>query len=60
MRHYRGLKLPSASLESIPDFDAVIVVTDHSIYDYEWIARNARLVVDTRHAVVDGDNVIRA
>ena len=60
MRHYRGLKLPSASLESIPDFDAVIVVTDHSIYDYEWIARNARLVVDTRHAVADGDNVIRA
>ncbi|HTF57454.1 MAG TPA: nucleotide sugar dehydrogenase [Planctomycetota bacterium] len=62
MRHYRGLKLRPAPLteESLASFDAVVVVTDHSSYDFEWIARHARLVVDTRHAVPDGDNVIRA
>ncbi|HZL73044.1 MAG TPA: nucleotide sugar dehydrogenase, partial [Planctomycetota bacterium] len=62
MRHYRGLRLPPAKLteESIASFDAVIVVTDHSSYDFAWIARHARLVVDTRHAVPDGDNIVRA
>ncbi|HKS16204.1 MAG TPA: nucleotide sugar dehydrogenase [Planctomycetota bacterium] len=62
MRHYRGLRLPPAKLteESVASFDAVIVVTDHSSYDFGWIAKHARLVVDTRRAVEDGDNVIRA
>jgi UDP-N-acetyl-D-glucosamine dehydrogenase len=62
MRHYRGLPLPPAKLteDSLASFDAAIVVTDHSSYDFEGIARHARLVVDTRHAVPDGDNVIRA
>jgi UDP-N-acetyl-D-glucosamine dehydrogenase len=61
MRHYRGLRLPPAPLteESLAKFDAVIVVTDHSSYDFAWIARHARLVLDTRHAMPDGDNVIR-
>ncbi|HEY3227552.1 MAG TPA: nucleotide sugar dehydrogenase [Planctomycetota bacterium] len=62
MRHYRGLRLPPAKLteESLATFDAVVVVTDHSSYDFAWIAKHARLVVDTRHAVPDGDNVVRA
>lgn len=62
MRHYRALRLRPAPLTeaSLASFDAVIVVTDHSAYDFRWIARHARLVVDTRHAVSDGDNVIRA
>ncbi len=31
--------------------DLVIVVTDHSAFDYDVVARNARLVLDTRNAL---------
>ncbi len=31
--------------------DCVVVVTDHSTYDWPAIARQARLIVDTRHAL---------
>ena len=30
--------------------DCVIVVTDHTAYDYEWVARYAQLIFDTRNA----------
>jgi UDP-N-acetyl-D-glucosamine dehydrogenase len=32
--------------------DCVVIVTDHSAYNYEWIVRHAPLVVDTRNATV--------
>jgi UDP-N-acetyl-D-glucosamine dehydrogenase len=52
MRHYdfshkRSVELSPANLAS---YDCVLIATDHSSYDYEAIVRNARLVVDTRHA----------
>ncbi len=31
--------------------DCVIIVTDHSWYDWEEVARRARLIVDTRHVI---------
>jgi UDP-N-acetyl-D-glucosamine dehydrogenase len=30
--------------------DLVIVVTDHSVYDYGWVVRHSRMVLDTRNA----------
>ena len=30
--------------------DCMIIVTDHSAYDWQWIVQNARLIVDTRNA----------
>jgi UDP-N-acetyl-D-glucosamine dehydrogenase len=30
--------------------DCVLIVTDHSAYNYDWIVRHAPLVVDTRNA----------
>ncbi|MEJ5301032.1 MAG: nucleotide sugar dehydrogenase [Thermodesulforhabdaceae bacterium] len=36
--------------ESLKSFDAVVIVTDHSAYDYQWIVKNAQLVIDTRNA----------
>ena len=52
MRHYRHLKIGSVQLDEreIASKDAVLIVTDHSAYDYEWIVRHAALVVDTRNA----------
>jgi UDP-N-acetyl-D-glucosamine dehydrogenase len=32
--------------------DCVVVVTDHSVYDWRDIARRARCLVDTRHVAL--------
>ena len=40
--------------------DCVIITTDHSVYDYEFIVKNARLVVDTKNATKGlSENLIR-
>ena len=48
-------------LESIPDViegagdaDCVVIVTDHTTYDYVRILEKAPLIVDTRNALGDG------
>jgi UDP-N-acetyl-D-glucosamine dehydrogenase len=48
------------SLESVSDVevsarsaDCVVIVTDHSLYDYERIVNEASLIVDTRNALRD-------
>ena len=51
-RHYPGLNLKSLDLtpENLALADGVLLVTDHSAYDYAGIASKARLIVDTRNA----------
>ena len=36
--------------ESISKYDLVVLSTDHDIFNYELIAKNSKLVVDTRNA----------
>ncbi len=43
----KSVPLTPARLRS---FDAVVISTDHSAYDYAMIVKHARLVVDTRNA----------
>jgi UDP-N-acetyl-D-glucosamine dehydrogenase len=52
MRHYPNLRLRSQSLtpQYLRSQDCVVVVTDHSAYDWAWIVENAGLIVDTRNA----------
>jgi len=38
------------SAKMLAGYDAVLISTDHSNYDYRWIVRNAKLVVDARNA----------
>jgi UDP-N-acetyl-D-glucosamine dehydrogenase len=33
--------------------DCVLIATDHSTYDWKWIALHAPLIVDTRTAMKD-------
>ena len=51
MREY-DLKMTSRKLSArmLGGYDAVIISTDHSSYDYRFIVRNAQLVIDTRNA----------
>jgi UDP-N-acetyl-D-glucosamine dehydrogenase len=47
------LQMTRTPIEKIPEFDCVVIVTDHSDYDFEDIVRRAQLVVDTRNATRD-------
>jgi UDP-N-acetyl-D-glucosamine dehydrogenase len=44
------LQMKCASLDNLGDYDCVVIVTDHSDYDYRRIVQEAKLVVDTRNA----------
>ncbi|HEY0306533.1 MAG TPA: nucleotide sugar dehydrogenase [Acidobacteriaceae bacterium] len=44
------LQLESAPLTDLAAYDCVLIVTDHSSYDYPHIVAESRLVVDTRNA----------
>jgi UDP-N-acetyl-D-glucosamine dehydrogenase len=48
-RHY-DLNMTNTPLEDLGQYDAVIIVTDHSAYDYRKIVEESQLVVDTRNA----------
>ena len=48
-RHY-NLNMTCTPLDKVPEFDCVLIVTDHSTYDYRKIVEEAKLVVDTRNA----------
>ncbi|MFH0931256.1 MAG: nucleotide sugar dehydrogenase [Candidatus Zixiibacteriota bacterium] len=43
----KSAKLTSALLKKT---DCVVIVTDHSAFNYDWIVRNSKLIFDTRNA----------
>ncbi len=47
-----GLELKSIELndENLNKFDIVIITTDHTSYDFEFIAKNSKIIIDTRNA----------
>ena len=55
------LQMKSASLDDLGSYDCVVIVTDHSSYDFAAIVRQAQLVVDTRNATrgLSAENVVR-
>jgi len=62
-RDYPGLKLKSVRLseKKLKEFNAVVIATDHSRYDFEWIVKNSFLVIDTRNAIKKRrKNVVKA
>ena len=49
------LKMTSKPLspKMLAGYDAVLIATDHSTYDYKAIVRHAKLVIDTRNATAN-------
>src|SRR6266700_1572812 len=45
-----NLEMSNTPLHNLAQYDCVLIVTDHSTYDYKWIVENSNLVVDTRNA----------
>src|SRR5262249_30297964 len=53
MRHWPHLEpMTSTPLteDALAEQDCVVIATDHSAYDYDWVVSHSRLVVDTRNA----------
>lgn len=55
------LNMVSTPLENLQQYDCVLILTDHSDYDYRHIVREARLVIDTRNATrgISSPNIVR-
>ncbi|WP_304487889.1 nucleotide sugar dehydrogenase [Edaphobacter albus] len=59
-RHY-NLQMHSTPLENLDRFDCVLILTDHSLYNYGEIVGQAKLVVDSRNATraIDSPKIVR-
>src|SRR6476659_1075769 len=55
------LQMHNTPLENLGSFDAVMIVTDHSDYDYDRIVRESNLVIDTRNATkgIQSEKIVR-
>ncbi|HSH75379.1 MAG TPA: nucleotide sugar dehydrogenase [Longimicrobiales bacterium] len=51
--HEDGSNLASVELTkaALADADAVVILTDHTVFDYDWIVDHADVLIDARHAV---------
>lgn len=50
-RHALEMKSVPLTAETIQQYDAIVVATDHSTFPYELIFKKASLIVDSRHAL---------
>jgi UDP-N-acetyl-D-glucosamine dehydrogenase len=55
------LQMKRVPLENLAEYDCVVIVTDHSDYDYRRIVEESHLVVDTRNATrgIDSKKIVR-
>src|SRR5580700_10012556 len=59
-RHY-NLNMTCTPLEDLDQYDCVLIMTDHSDYDYKDIVSKSRLVVDSRNATkgIASEKIVR-
>ena len=54
MRHYTIQQESQPLTEHwLRTLDCLVIVTDHSVYDFDWIVRHTPLIVDTRNATAE-------
>ena len=55
------LNMTSVALENLADYDCVMIITDHSDYDYARIVAESHLVIDTRNATkgIASEKIVR-
>ena len=51
-----NLKCVKFDKKTLKSFDCIVVVTDHSNVDYQFMAKNSKLIIDTRNALKDVKN----
>ena len=59
-KQFTGKK--STSLDEIQQYDMTVILTDHSLYDFEAIVKESKIVVDTRNAcgTIQSNKIIKA
>jgi UDP-N-acetyl-D-glucosamine dehydrogenase len=59
-RHY-NLNMTCTPLEKLGQYDCVLIMTDHSDYDYNAIVNESQLVVDSRNATkgITSEKIVR-
>jgi UDP-N-acetyl-D-glucosamine dehydrogenase len=59
-RHY-ALNMTNTPLDNLGSYDAVVIVTDHTTYNYQQIVDQSQLVIDTRNATkgIVSDKILR-
>ena len=63
LRKYKfNKKSVKLTKENLQKFDVIVLSTDHSYYDVEFIAKNSKIIVDTRNAFskVKSKNIYKA
>jgi len=53
--HDLQMRSKPLSAAMLKRYDCVLIATDHSKYDYDFVCRHAKLVVDTRNATANVD-----
>jgi len=51
--HNLKMRSKPLSAKMLRGYDIVLISTDHSCYDYKWIVKNAKMVIDTRNATAN-------
>ena len=56
-----GLELSAAPEEAAAEADCVVIITDHSAFDYKGLVARSRLIVDTRNALkgVESEKIVK-
>ena len=59
-RHY-NLNMTCTPLDNLGQYDCVLIMTDHSDYDYKAIVKESKLVVDSRNATkgIKSEKIVR-
>ena len=59
-RHY-DLNMTNTPLDNLSTYDAVVIVTDHTSYNYQQIVDQSNLVIDTRNATkgIHSEKILR-
>ena len=52
-RYDLQMKSKTLSAEMLKTYDAVLISTNHSDYNYDWIVKYSQLVIDTRNATAN-------
>lgn len=48
--HNLGMSSKKLTEKMLASYDCVLIATDHTAYDYGWIVKHSKLIVDTRNA----------
>ncbi|MEE9297229.1 MAG: nucleotide sugar dehydrogenase [Phycisphaerae bacterium] len=57
--HNLRMRSKPLSARMLAGYDCVLIATDHSQYDFPWIVKHARIIVDTRNATASCRNYRR-